>query len=147
LDGHRNDTDGSFDYSANTAETSDGIGKNLARGAIGLQGLHFVGELSGARVDLTVAFLDKYMGQVETPPAGSAFACGNGKYNKGCGYGMFNTFKALKLYGINTLPSVNRPAGSIGDPDDWYEDYRDYLVANQVNPTNLTGGQWQNPGL
>jgi hypothetical protein len=151
LDGHRNSTDGSFDYSANTSEvTSDGIGKNLARTAIGLQGLHMVGELSGPRVDLTVAEMNLYMGPgtPETPPAGSAFACqNNGKFNKGCGYGMFNTFKALKLYGITTLPNVNRPAGSIGDPDDWYEDYRDYLVANQVNPTSQTGGQWQSPGL
>jgi len=94
-------------------------------------------------VDQTVAEMDKYMGQVETPPSGSNLACQvTGKYNKGCGYGMFNTFKALKLYGIVTLPSVNRPAGSIGDPDDWYEDYRDFLVANQQAPTNVSGGSW-----
>jgi len=145
LDSHRNNNDGSFDYGINTSEAPDGNGKNLARTAIGLQGLHFVGELAGARVDLTVAEMDKYMGVTETPPSGSALACYNGKYNKGCGYGMFNTFKALKLYGIQFLPSVNRPAGTIGDPDDWYEDYRDYLVANQQSPLSTTGGGWSNP--
>jgi hypothetical protein len=93
-----------------------------------------------------VAEMNKYMGQVETPPAGSGYACQiNGKYNKGCGYGMFNTFKALKLYGIQLLPGVNRPAGTIGDPDDWYEDYRDWFVANQTNPTSTTGGNWSQP--
>jgi hypothetical protein len=92
-----------------------------------------------------VAEIDKYQGQVEAPPPGSSSACYNGKYNKGCGYGMFNTFKGLKLYGIATLPSVNRPATAIGDPDDWYADYVDYLVANQQNPTTLTGGGWSNP--
>ncbi|MBZ5557192.1 MAG: thrombospondin type 3 repeat-containing protein [Acidobacteriia bacterium] len=56
---------------------------------------------------------------------------------------MFNAFKGLKLYGIPTLPGVGRPAGpgSIA-ADDWYEDYRDYLVATQIAPTTTGGGQW-----
>jgi hypothetical protein len=58
---------------------------------------------------------------------------------------MFNTFKALKLYGIQLLPGVNRPATAIGDPDDWYEDYRDWFVANQSNPTSTAGGNWSQP--
>ena len=73
-----------------------------------------VGELSGPRVDLTVAEMNRYMGQVETPPAGSSYACvSNGKYNKGCGYGMFNTFKALKLW--HRTVARREPPGR----DDW----------------------------
>jgi len=98
-------------------------------------------------VDLTVAEINKYMGQVEVPPSGSALQCGNNKYNKGCGYGMFNTFKALKIFGISLLPGVNRPAGTVGDPDDWYADYVDYLIANQTAPLTTTGGQWQSPQM
>jgi hypothetical protein len=55
---------------------------------------------------------------------------------------MFNVFKALKLHGITTLPNVNRPAGSVGGVDDWYEDYVDWLLANQQAPTNSGGGHW-----
>ena len=68
--------------------------------------------------------------------------CGFNKMNKGCAYAMFNVFKGLKLFGVTTLPSVNRPAGSVGDPDDWYADYEDWLVANQTSPTSTSGGHW-----
>jgi hypothetical protein len=37
---------------------------------------------------------------------------------------------------------VNRPAGSVGDLDDWYADYEDWLVANQNAPNSTTGGNW-----
>jgi hypothetical protein len=106
--------------------------------------LHFIGELTGARVDQTVAEINRYQGPVDVS---DFLNCGNGKQNKGCGYGMFNTFKALKLYGIATLPNVNRPAGSVGDPDDWHADYVDYLIANQTAPLTTTGGQWQSPQM
>ena len=147
LDGHRNNNDGSFDYTANTSEAAnDGIGKNLARTAIGLQGLFFVGENTGARVDLTVNEINGYFPSGATPPpaGGSvAFACGNGTYNLGCGYGMFNTFKALKLLGISTLSNVGRPAGPGAIPaNDWYAYYVDWLIANQTSPTSATGGNW-----
>ena len=63
--------------------------------------------------------------------------------NKGCGYAMFNVFKGLRLYGVNTLPGIGRPAGPGPIPaDDWYADYVDNLLANQHNPTNPTGGDW-----
>ena len=147
LEGHRNDTDGSFDYTANSSEVADdGIGKNLAKTAIGLQALFYVGETSGARVDLTTAEINKWWlmsGSSEAPPAGAAYACSNGKYNKGCGYGMFNAFKALKLQGISTLSNVGRPAGPGAIPaNDWYADYVDWLIANQTDPTAATGGYW-----
>ena len=32
-------------------------------------------------------------------------------HNKGHAYGMFNAFKGLKLYNIQTLPGVGRAAG------------------------------------
>jgi hypothetical protein len=143
LDGHRNDNDGSFDYSANTTETTDGNGKNLARTAIGLQGLFFIGEKTGARVDQTVAQINGYFPQGALPAGANALACQNGSYNLGCGYGMFNTFKALKLLGISTLSNVGRPAGPGAIPaNDWYAYYVDWLIANQNSPTTSTGGNW-----
>jgi hypothetical protein len=76
------------------------------------------------------------------------FFCGNSTVNKGCAYGMFNVFKALKLYQIPTLPGVNRPAGPGNIPaDDWHADYEDYLVANQTSPNTTTGGQWAFPQM
>jgi hypothetical protein len=104
--------------------------------------LFFIGETTGARVNLTVSEINKYFPQGAVPP-GSALACGNGSYNLGCGYGMFNTFKALKLLGISTLSNVGRPAGPDGIPaNDWYAYYVDWLVANQTTPTSATGGNW-----
>ena len=108
LDGHRNNNDGSFDYSANTGEATDGS-RNLAKTSIGLQGLHFIGETTGARVTQTVNEINRYMGPTDVS---DFLNCGNGKQNKGCGYGMFNTFKALKLFGIDLLSNVNRPAAT-----------------------------------
>jgi hypothetical protein len=143
LDGHRNDTDGSFDYDANTSEVTAGsvAAKNLARTSIGLQGLYFVGEIMGARVNLTVNEINNYF--PSGAPAGSGYACGNSTYNLGCGYGMFNAFKALKLLGIQTLPSVGRAAGPGTIPaNDWYAFYVDWLIANQTSPTSNTGGYW-----
>jgi PKD repeat protein len=143
LDGHRNDTDGSFDYTANTSElANDGIGKNLAKTAIGLQGLFFVGETTGARVNLTVGEINNWFPSGAVP-SGANYACGNGTYNLGCGYGMFNAFKALKLLGIGTLPNVGRPAGPGAIPaNDWYAYYVDWLIANQTTPTTAAGGYW-----
>ncbi len=55
---------------------------------------------------------------------------------------MFNAFKGLKLYGVNTLPGVNRTGTFVGDVDDWHADYQDWLVANQTSPLVTTGGNW-----
>jgi hypothetical protein len=61
---------------------------------------------------------------------------------------MFNVFKALKLYGIQQLPGIGRPAGPGSIPvDDWHADYEDYLVANQNAPTATTGGGWVAPQM
>jgi hypothetical protein len=141
LDGHRNDTDGSFDYDANTSEVTAGsvAAKNLARTSIGLQGLYFVGEIMGARVNLTVNEINNYF--PSGAPAGSGYACGNSTYNLGCGYGMFNAFKALKLLGIQTLPSVGRAAGPGTIPaNDWYAFYVDWLIAKSDQPHEQHGG-------
>lgn len=63
--------------------------------------------------------------------------------NKGLAYGMFNAFKGLKLYGVQTLGGVGRPAGPGSIPaNDWHADYQDWLVANQQSPTSTSGGQW-----
>ena len=81
-------------------------------------------------------------------PVGGGWACSGNTYNKGCPYGMFNVFKALKLHGVTTqLSNVNRATGVlgdpvVGDPDDWYMDYVDYLVNNQSSPGTNAGGSW-----
>jgi hypothetical protein len=62
----------------------------------------------------------------------------NAEFNKGCLYAMFNTFKGLKLYGVNTLPAVARA------DQDWHRDYQAYLVGRQVAPGSSTGGSWAN---
>ena len=61
-----------------------------------------------------------------------------GQNAKGCLYTMFNNFKALKLYGITTLPAV--PRADL----DWDQDYQVYLADNQVSPGTTTGGSWGN---
>ena len=66
--------------------------------------------------------------------------------NKGHAYGMFNAFKGLKLYNVQTLPGVGRPAGPGSIPaNDWHADYQDYLVANQVAANNQAGGNFNFP--
>jgi PKD repeat protein len=66
--------------------------------------------------------------------------------NKGHAYGMFNAFKGLKLYNVQTLPGVGRAAGPGAIPaNDWHADYQDYLVANQVAANTTTGGNFAFP--
>ena len=56
---------------------------------------------------------------------------------------MYNNFKGLRLQGINTLPTVGRPAGPGTIPaNDWYAFYVDWFLANQTSPTATTGGGW-----
>src|SRR5205085_3289083 len=113
---------------------------NVAKTGVGIQGMYYAGRPSNDP-DLLNA-LNYIDARWANQAGGQSFACGNGTYNKGCAYGMFNVFKGLKLYGIATLPSVNRPAGSVGDPDDWYADYVDYLLSTQTAPTTTAGGNW-----
>jgi hypothetical protein len=61
---------------------------------------------------------------------------------------MYNVFKGFKLYGVLTLPGVGRPAGPGPIPaNDWYEDYIDWLLTNQTNPTTQAGGHWAGAGV
>jgi hypothetical protein len=61
---------------------------------------------------------------------------------------MFNNFKGLKLHGVATLPQVNRSThawkflGTTGVEDDWYADYQDWFVFNQLAPGTTAGGSW-----
>ena len=133
---------GSLDYQAdsNPASTVSTPGKT----GIGLQGLAVTGAPVGdPRVTAATGYLVRnWNAAVDS----FDYPCTTGTpttFNKGCGYAMFNTFKGLRLYGINTLPGIGRPAGPGPIPaDDWYADYVDNLLANQHNPTNPTGGEW-----
>jgi hypothetical protein len=57
--------------------------------------------------------------------------------NKGCAYGMYNAFKGLKLYGVNSLAAA----------PDWYAEYQDFLVLTQTSPTTTGGGNWGSMGF
>jgi hypothetical protein len=133
-------TDGSFDYRGDN-NPAFANSPNLAKSAIGLQGLFYVGTaVSDAQVQAGLTYIsDRW----NSNALGQTFHCGNGLTNKGCGYGMFNAFKALKLYGVQTLPGVTRAAGPGPIPaGDWYADYVDYLVSTQSAPTSVAGGNW-----
>jgi hypothetical protein len=135
--------DGSFDYRGDNNPNS-GNSVNSAKAAIGLQGLFYTGaDTTNAQVQ---AGLNYISARWNTNALGQSFQCSTtGATNKGCAYGMFNAFKALKLLGVQTLPGVNRPAGPGPIPaNDWYADYEDWLVANQQAPGTLAGGHWGN---
>jgi hypothetical protein len=130
--------DGSFDYGHDGNRASNNA-VNVAKTGVGLQGMFYAGRPG---TDADVLNAQNYINARWHAPSGESFLCPNGTTNKGCGYGMFNVFKGLKLYGVTTLTNVNRPAGTVGDPDDWHADYTDWLVANQTAPTTPTGGHW-----
>ncbi|MBK9608875.1 MAG: hypothetical protein IPO58_21465 [Betaproteobacteria bacterium] len=136
-------TDGTLDYFADGNPASDNS-VNVAKTGTALQGLAFTGAPpTDPRVVAAVAYITRnWSAEVNA----QSFKCGAGTpttWNKGCGYGMFNTFKGLRLNGIQTLPGIGRAAGPGPIPaDDWYADYVDNLVANQNNPTSATGGEW-----
>jgi PKD repeat protein len=134
-------TDGSFDYRADNNPAPGTGSPNLAKAGIALQGLFFAGAASN---DPRVAASAQYISdRWNSTGLGQTFHCTNGTINKGCAYGMFNAFKGLKLYGITTLPGVGRAAGPGAIPaNDWHADLEDWLVANQVTPTNPSGGHW-----
>ncbi|TPW12862.1 MAG: hypothetical protein FD127_2387, partial [Acidimicrobiaceae bacterium] len=139
---------GSLDYrgNGNPANTGSSTGghyaTNLEKAGVGLQGMFFVGETSGARVNLTKGYIsDRWSsGRLGVDYVGWNCAA---IPNRGCAYAMFNNFKGLKLQGITSLPGVTRPAGPGSIPaNDWYADYQDWLVANQTAPTTTAGGHW-----
>lgn len=132
--------DGSFDYQANASRASNSA-VNVAKTGVGVQGMFFAGRLN---TDPDLALAKTFIGsRWANQGTGQSFVCGNGTYNKGCVYGMFNVFKGFRLFGVETLAGVGRPAGPGSIPsDDWYADYVDWLVANQTSPTATNGGNW-----
>jgi hypothetical protein len=140
--------DGSFDYRAdgNPAGYSSPGPQKVG---IGLQGLFWIGELAGARVTAVTDNINSWWNGAAGGIGPNVWGCGvpgvpyPDDVNKGCAYSMFNNFKGLKLHGIQTLPNVARPAGPGAIPaNDWHEDYKDWLVANQNLPTTPAGGSW-----
>lgn len=143
-------TDGSLDYQVDGNPDSNN-NTNVAKTGIGLQGLFFSGTSFvpadlAARKAAALAYISSRWSV--SGPGDTFFCTNNSAYNKGCGYGMFNVFKALKLHGVDTLPGVTRPAGPGAIPEgDWYADYVDYLVTTQTSPNTTGGGQWTSPAL
>jgi len=138
---HSVNDDGTLDYQSDGNPASDsGVGP--AKNGIGLQALFFSGEIAGARLGAVTNAVDSWwtgFGGV----GGNSWFCRGANENKGCGYSMFNNFKGLKLQGIQTLPNVGRAAGPGAIPaNDWHEDYKDWLVANQTAPATEGGGSW-----
>jgi len=127
-------TDGTFDYRANNnTSTPGGVGNNLARAGIGLQGLYYTGEI-GTGDPKVAAGVNAVNARWSGAPVSGDYTdtCGFNLQNKGCAYAMFNVFKALKLQNVPSLAAA----------PDWYGEYQDWLVANQTSPQTLTGGSW-----
>ena len=125
--------DGSIDYRADNNPATDGTGSNTARAGISLQGLYYVaGGPSPAdpKVAASLNFINSRWSGAYL--AGDYTGTCIGTQNKGCAYAMYNSFKGLKLQGVTSLPAAT----------DWYGEYQDWLVANQTDPTTLTGGSW-----
>jgi len=133
--------DGTLDYQSD-ADPASYYSTGPEKNGTGLQLLFFAGETGTARVDNIINTVDSWWtgaGGI----GGNSWGCYGVNVNKACGYTMFNNLKGLKLQGVQTLPNVGRPAGPGAIPaNDWHEDYKDWLVANQTNPTAATGGQW-----
>jgi hypothetical protein len=133
-------------YTADSSCNGDGS-LNVAKAGVLLQALNYMGvPKTDARVQGAFTYISN---RWEHNPDGGYFYCDNGNVdNKGCGYGMFNAFKGLKLYNESTLAGVTRPAGPAPVPaSDWFEDYRDYLVTQQMSPSDPMSGQWANSGM
>lgn len=134
-------SDGTFDYTADNNPAFNNI-RNMVKAGVGLQAMFYAG-IIGLGDSRVLAARNSANVRWNTQPAGDSYPCPGPTHNKGCGYAMFNVFKGLKLQGITTLPNVARPAGPGTIPaSDWYADYVDWLLANQSNPTTLTGGHW-----
>jgi hypothetical protein len=137
-----NDT-GSYDYIADNSRLAEN-NPNIAKTGVGIQGMFWTGRpASDTDAQHAATYISDRWNTTTANAMGQVFNCSNGTFNKGCSYAMFNVFKGLRFYGIQTLPGVSRPAGP--GPivaNDWYADYVDYLLANQTNPTSTSGGSW-----
>jgi hypothetical protein len=133
--------DGSFDYQSDANPASPNS-VNVAKAGVGLQGMYFANRpLADPDVQDALTYISN---RWNNQGLGQSFACSGPTYNKGCAYGMFNVFKGLGLYHVDTLPGVGRAAGPGTIPaNDWYADYVDWLLTNQTSPTAQNGGYWQ----
>jgi len=134
-------TNGTWDYQVDGNPASGG---SMTRVGVSLQAMAFLGVTAP---DARITAAENYITTNWTNQVGARdFQCSAGTpsvNNKGCGYAMFNIFKGLKSYGVQTLPGIGRPAGPGAIPaDDWYADYVDNLLGNQHSPNSATGGSW-----
>jgi hypothetical protein len=124
-------TNGSFDYNGDGNPAVASL-QNVARAGIYLQSLYYMGvPLADVRVQAAISFINARWTGANL--AGDYTGTCSNLQNKACAYGMYNVFKGLKLYGVDSLSAAS----------DWYAEYQDWLVANQTDPNTTTGGSWQ----
>ncbi len=138
--------DGSMGYTSKSAQ-------NTAKTGIRLQALHLIGVALGSNTSaggptpqMSVDYIDAgWKGRPEsfqcfsvTPNPLAPFQTTSDLNNFGCLYAMFNVFKGLKLYNVNTLANSSRA------DMDWHREYQDYLTQTQNAPTTTGGGDWGN---
>jgi hypothetical protein len=134
--------DGSYDYRDDGSRTSTFL-PNVAKAGVSIQGAFFGGlPLANADVQQSLTYVGNRWQNQQLDQGGNQCS-GTVQWNKGCAYGMINVFKGFRLYNVATLAGVGRPAGPGPIPeDDWYADYVDWFVTNQVNPGATNGGNW-----
>lgn len=134
--------DGSIDYTADNSGSSlnsTGPEKN----GIALQGMFFAGATSvvvGGGSTVSVATSRNLISSWWSGSGG----IGNNSWggcsskNKGCAYTMFNNFKGLSLQGITSLPSFTSGSTTYPAVADWKQEYQDWLIQSQTQPTATT---------
>jgi hypothetical protein len=138
--------DGTFDYQVSAV--MPGSDPAQTRVGIGLQALFYAGfPSSDPRVQLIIDRIEA--GWNAAPPGGDvcAGAPAGQNFNKGCGYSMFNIFKGLRLYGVNSIDVPDPDGAGPLAAGDWYGDYVNNLLANQkAVPGDSGRGEWSTAG-
>ena len=110
---------------------------NTPKTGVRLQALSLIGVPLGGTTAVTTVTPQTSVNYLDagwnTPGNCTWGGAGPGWTNKGCLYAMFNVFKGLKLYGVDTLSNV--PRADL----DWHKDYQTYLVGTQSSPTSVSG--------
>jgi len=136
---------------------------NVLRTGAALQALFFMGVPKGDPLVVeAVNYINTAWNSIH--PNGESHACpnpsglgpgspsGSGN-NKGCIYAMYQVFKGLQLYGVDTLTNAQPlPPDAPPGASNWAREYENYLGANQQTngttpqtPSSPAGGEWEAP--